>query len=366
MVGAIVGWSNSEGEGKSANPKSAVVSGCYADETVIIKGMRAGGIVGAGSLSVDIDNCYFTGSLSASAKAEDGKTPFAAGIACFFWAPGNNIVNSYSIDYPVYLPTGTANFNIRDCYSNVAEPNIRTRTKAQMTGAAAKKNMPAFDWNTIWKTTSKTPALIKVPEGYQANGYNGKVGEVWSGQVAASFAGGNGTKNNPYLISTGEQLAKFVTGILDKPNNNNVYYKLTTDIYLNDTTADNWKDEARSWYFSTWGQYEASKGFMGVFDGDGHTVSGIYLNVDNDGQVLGGLIPVIGEGGVVKNVGVVNSYLRGYDNKHGCGWIGAICGYSYYWENTIPGTLATISGCFADKSVTVSGQCAGGIIGRNA
>ena len=362
-VGAIVGWSNSEGIGKSNNPKNAVISGCYADETVIIKGMRAGGIVGAGSLSVDIDNCYFTGSLSASAKAEDGKTPFAAGIACFFWAPGNNIVNSYSIDYPVYLPTGTANFNIRDCYSNVAEPNIRTRTKAQMTGAAAKKNMPAFDWDTIWKTTSKTPALIKVPEGYQANGYNGKVGEVWSGQVAASFAGGNGTKNNPYLISTGEQLAKFVTGILDKPNNNNVYYKLTTDIYLNDTTADNWKDEARSWYFSTWGQYEASKGFMGVFDGDGHTVSGIYLNVDNDGQVLGGLIPVIGEGGVVKNVGVVNSYLRGYDNKHGCGWIGAICGYSYYWENTIPGTLATISGCFADKSVTVSGQCAGGIIG---
>lgn len=74
-VGAIVGWSNSEGEGKSANPKSAVVSGCYADETVIIKGMRAGGIVGAGSLSVDIDNCYFTGSLSASAKAEDRARP---------------------------------------------------------------------------------------------------------------------------------------------------------------------------------------------------------------------------------------------------------------------------------------------------
>lgn len=362
-VGAIVGWSNSEGEGKSANPKSAVVSGCYADETVIIKGMRAGGIVGAGSLSVNIDNCYFTGSLSATCLDDDGKTPISAGIACYFWAPGNNIVNSYSIDYPLYRISGTANFNIRDCYSNVAQANVRTRTKAQMTGAAARKNMPAFDWDKIWKTASKTPMLIKVPEGYQANGYNGKVGEVWSGQVASSFAGGSGTKNDPYLISTGEQLAKFVTGILDKPNKNNVYYKLTTDIYLNDTTADNWKDEARSWYFSTWGQYEASKGFMGVFDGNGHTVSGIYLNVDNDGQVLGGLIPVIGEGGVVKNVGVVNSYLRGYDNKHGYGWIGAICGYSYYWENTIPGTLATISGCFADKSVTVSGQCAGGIIG---
>ena len=105
-----------------------------------------------------------------------------------------------------------------------------------MTGEAAKNNMPAFEWDIIWKTSSKTPLLIKVPEGYQANGYNGKVGEIWSGQVASSYAGGDGSKNNPYLISTGEQLAKFVTSILDKPNDNGVYYKLTTDIYLNDTT----------------------------------------------------------------------------------------------------------------------------------
>ena len=366
-VGAIVGWSNVNGSNSSENPVNPVISGCYADDTVIIKGMRVGGIVGAGSLSVDIDNCYFTGSLSATELDSDGKTPMAAGIACFFWAPGNNIANSYTVDYPIYTISGTANFSIRDCYSNVEQSNVRVRTKAQMTGEAAKNNMPAFEWDIIWKTSSKTPLLIKVPEGYQANGYNGKVGEIWSGQVASSYAGGDGSKNNPYLISTGEQLAKFVTSILDKPNQNGVYYKLTTDIYLNDTTKSDWKDEARSWYFSTWGQYESSMGFRGVFDGDGHVVSGLYLNVENEGQVLGGLIPVIGEGGVVKNVGVVNSFLRGYDKKYGNGWLGAICGYTYSWvmpsNNDGTGHLATISGCFADSTVTVNAQIAGGILG---
>ena len=32
---------------------------------------------------------------------------------------------------------------------------------------------------------------------------------VWSGEIATSFDGGNGTKENPYLISTGEELAYF-------------------------------------------------------------------------------------------------------------------------------------------------------------
>lgn len=368
-VGAIVGWSNNKTNGeKVENPVNAVISGCYADDTVTIKGMRVGGIIGAGSISVDIDNCYFTGDLSATELESDGKTPIAAGIACYFWAPGNNIVNSYTVDYPLYRTGGNANFSIRDCYSNVEQANVKLRTKAEMTGDRAKINMPAFDWDTIWKTSTKTPVLIKVPVDYKANGYDGKTGELWSGQIATNYAGGDGTKNNPYLIATGEQLAKFVSGVIQaKPDLKGVYYKLIADIKLNDTSNTNWKDEARSWYFSTWSQYEKSMGFRGVFDGNGHTVSGVYLNVDNEGQVLGGLIPVIGEGGVVKNVGVINSYLRGYDHKHGNGWIGAVCGYAYSWEMPADrdgtGHMATISGCFADETVTVSGQQAGGILG---
>ena len=365
-VGGIVGWSNNHGT-TEANAVSPIISGCYADDSVQIKGMRVGGIVGAGSLPVSVDNCYFTGSLTATEK--DADVLILAGIASFFWVPGNSIVNCYTIDYPIYREGKTANFSLRDCYSNVEQDNVKLRTKAQMTGAAAKQNMSLLNWDTIWRVTDGTPGLNKVPVDYQANGYDGKAGEIWTGQIATNYAGGNGTKNDPYQIATGEQLAKLVHGYLNagKADTPDVYYKLTADIKLNDTTNPNWKEEARPWFFSTWYQYEVSTGFRGNFDGNGHVVSGLYLNVENDGQVIAGLIPLIGEGGVVENVGVINSYLRGYDHVHSLSWVGAVVGYCFDWEmpadNDGTGHMATIRGCFADSTVTVDGQMAGGMLG---
>ena len=67
-----------------------------------------------------------------------------------------------------------------------------------------------------------------------ANAYTevaGFNGPTWYDYRAATYAGGNGDENNPYLISTPEQLAKLAYEV--NVNGAEGYYKLTTNISLN-------------------------------------------------------------------------------------------------------------------------------------
>ena len=51
---------------------------------------------------------------------------------------------------------------------------------------------------------------------------------------------------------------------------------------------------------------DASTSFTGNFDGNGHTVSNLYVNAEAAVQVRAGLFGSIGSGGEVKNVGVAS------------------------------------------------------------
>jgi len=91
--------------------------------------------------------------------------------------------------------------------------------------------------------------------------------EVWDGTAATSFDSGSGTEDDPYLISNGAQLA----GISD-----NSYYRLTADIYLNDTTGwESWT--AENGPANVWTPLFSSNNFQGTLDGDGHTIYGLYI-----------------------------------------------------------------------------------------
>jgi hypothetical protein len=58
--------------------------------------------------------------------------------------------------------------------------------------------------------------------------------------------------------------------------------------------------------------------FSGIFDGNGHTISGIYINDKTQNNL--GLFGVTAPEAVIKNLGVVDSYIAG--KKH----VGAVCG----------------------------------------
>jgi len=87
----------------------------------------------------------------------------------------------------------------------------------------------------------------------------GVKGAVWNGEVATGYAGGTGTKADPYLIETPNQLAYMlkhdVVATADKDNKTSAsmgkYYKLTANIYLNDITDPEWMDNSPNSWFTT-------------------------------------------------------------------------------------------------------------------
>ena len=187
-------------------------------------------------------------------------------------------------------------------------------------------------------------------------------GEVWDGTVADSFAGGSGAAEDPYLIADGAQLARFaaiVNGTNDMARNTAACGKLTADILLNDISDwENWNETTAP--ANTWTPIgNNSQPFTGTLDGDGHSVSGIYISTAN----YQGLVGYLYNGGTLQNLGVKASYIKGGYRVGGlCGWndgtvtncyntgnvtgndyVGGVCGYnnrtvtnSYY----LPGTAA--------------------------
>ena len=174
---------------------------------------------------------------------------------------------------------------------------------------------------------------------------------VWDGTIADSYAGGKGTLDEPYLISNGSELAKMVNegdGSYEK------YFKLTNDIYLNNVSDSNWKNNnPKAWYTRP---AISNKAFQGTLDGDGHTVNGIYYNGSDS---LVGLLPAIKNTVTVKNIQIDNSYIE----STGYG-IAALIGFVQ------SGSTVTVSKSYIHENVTVisnsddtANSSAGGLFG---
>ena len=152
----------------------------------------------------------------------------------------------------------------------------------------------------------------------------------WDGTAAEGFAGGTGTEADPYLISNAQELAYFVSVTGYRADNEGDYFKLTSDILLNDSFDDSpnvWKNEDM---------------FEGVFDGDGHTIYGLYQISANESGVIGSLT----ETGVIKNLNVADAYIA-----KAIGSAGIICGSN----------AGTISNCTTSGYVHSYTSYVGGI-----
>ena len=170
-----------------------------------------------------------------------------------------------------------------------------------------------------------------------------------SGNYDTTFAGGTGTESDPYLISTARQLAglAYWTNISTSTtyNGSGVYYRQTADI-----------DLSAYWWDSIGASTSSTYYFQGHYDGDGHTVSGIYTQPGSSttynyqglfGYVRGTSSTNRAE---ISNVGVINSNIQGYQ------YVGGIAGYAHY---------TNITNCYNTGSVAGSGESVGGVVGRN-
>ena len=105
-------------------------------------------------------------------------------------------------------------------------------------------------------------------------------------------AEGSGTESDPYIIPDLEMLVYYRDMINAEGDSkyNSVHYKLTADINL-DGTENPWTPIGSS----------ENRAFTGTFDGDGHTISGLYINSNS---VYAGLFGYVGAGGMIKGLTV--------------------------------------------------------------
>lgn len=152
----------------------------------------------------------------------------------------------------------------------------------------------------------------------------------WDG-TSAPWTQGNGTRNNPYQISTPNQLAylaDMVCGGLNEYDGN--YFILTTDLNFNNLSwvpiGDN------------------NHPFKGHFDGNGHTINNI--NISNSNYYYQGLFGFI-QSDTIKNL-IVSTTTNGGMTS------GGVVGYA---------NASTIINCQANNC-TINGGSVGGIVGN--
>ncbi len=177
---------------------------------------------------------------------------------------------------------------------------------------------------------------------------------LWNGAAASSFDGGKGSAEDPFRIATGAQLAYLANLI----NEGNSYYGaccyiLTADIILNETDDfalwETTPPENRWTPIGSSTQDDSYSYFTGTFDGNGHTISGMYVVGKNDYSGLFG----VSRNALFKNVTLIDSYVDGGS------YTGGICGY--YAADTKEESGFTA--CAFSGTVKSDGNNAGGITG---
>ncbi len=314
------------------------------DCTITGKNSAAGFVGNAGSTSeVYITDSIFSASVSSSGGSAYKSAFLANGTNC-----STTVKNSISLGaYPASTALSSYNAKYLGVYTDTSAPstavanatsNINVVAKSALQGEQAKITCEEFNWNYSWNVTDSIP----MPKNQQND--NGVVGEFWSGQIAMSYAGGNGTKGSPYQINTPEMLARMLVY-----GNAGEYYQLTADININDTTKENWQFSAQEWFTSN-----DVSAFEGVFDGNGYTVYGLYGNADLQDEYAA-LIPILGTESQLKKVKIDNSYLTGVS---GAG-LGGIAGVLE--DNSSVAT--SINACMVGNNVVFYGEAnVGGII----
>ena len=179
------------------------------------------------------------------------------------------------------------------------------------------------------------------------------------------FAGMTFTANaaNTYEISTYAELKAFADAVNGGERNANAV--LTADIIAEDTDWTPIGDLYNAW-------------FMGTFNGDGHTITGLSTESSPNRKYVG-LFGYIDESGVVMNVGMIDGNIMGMD------FVGAVVGYNegkiINCYNTGKVTTAendvytggvvgfnkqgTVQNCYNTGTVSGVKAIAGGVVGGN-
>jgi hypothetical protein len=190
----------------------------------------------------------------------------------------------------------------------------------------------------------------------------------------ATLPAGAGTSANPYLIATLNNLYWItVPGTVNGLTQTqrwafNIYYRQTANI---DAIGDSLWDSGQGWLpIGT-----AAIRFYGKYDGQGHTISHIFVNRPSTDEV--GLFGFVSSGASITNLGVINLNITGLHDTGGlmggnqntvtnCYTTGIVIS-NQYGGGLIgsSGLSGNVSNCYSTCTVTGTNATYGGLIGEN-
>ncbi|MDR2512680.1 MAG: hypothetical protein LBD01_02635, partial [Puniceicoccales bacterium] len=187
--------------------------------------------------------------------------------------------------------------------------------------------------------------------------------------AAAQWSGSDTSAADPYLITSADDLVLLATNVNAGMDYSGEYFRLENDLDLGVSPYN-----AGAGWTPIGNDY--SKPFKGAFDGNGKTISGLFINRTADYQGLFGYI----DGGMVKNLGLENVNIKGSDYVGGvagvvsgggslsnCYATGAVSGYNYV--GGVAGRMFSgrISNCAAlNPSVKATGSNVGRVVGGSS
>ena len=329
----------------SVTHNASTIKNCFASGNVTSATEISGGIVGQTSAyctSVSIQNCIVLGSSA---------YPVVTGTR--------------KIERHLDVPgTYSGVYTDQDVDAKYAANQVKQVSEADMKGSAAKNNMPDLDWS-VWiafegelpdyrsnhtleleqkdntlhnikctdcgKTMAETHTFVDNAtgtEGVCGCGYSAPITarrtDIWDGSYDGNFPAGDGTKENPYIVKTAENMA-YVALKTTPAESAGKYYKVAPNMIFNmngmvgitlDSTAEDVKNaaEGKDWV-------NDSKTFAGNFDGNGVI---IYNLRSGNGRAYGyaGLFPHVvtdnDESTVtIKNITITASRFSGYHSSAG-------------------------------------------------
>ena len=394
------------------------IENCWSDCDITSGARRVGGILGNGNgrTDVEIKHCLNTGKLTRSFKglaADDSNRRLSSLFGGIVGGTGGgNKEKGY-----------TGSFLIEDCFNSGLITSERekdgiggvigtaTGKTAEGTPTVTVKNSYCSESSCERVIGGKNPDTVVIDvnrlpdemvtgaEAYFYTALNFK--QYWTAlngktPVLKMFAAGKGKAlavsgervdtswfkpgKKEFTIKTAAQLYGFTMLAYSGEKFEGVTIKLGADIVINSGNASEWAEgknvPARSW--------TPIKNFAGTFDGQGHTISGLYGFKTGVHEKRGGLglFTDTKETATIQNVSIANTYFEStYAN--GVGAVAArsvgtfkniYVGSDVYIKNKVCGAVGGLIGiatkdtyvenCWSAANVTSAGQEIGGIIGN--
>lgn len=340
--------------GIASDLKGTKMTCCY--NTGIIKGgeYQIGALAAGNSASNStFDNCFYKENC---ASYGDGTKTYALGVRKGYVPQDDSERSVTTFDNDEMISSGALcymlNKNIPNdsiaWFQKCGEGYPKTDSTLGIVYVATELNCDSsFNSNTTFQNTK--PDNIIVPD-HIYDRYTCKVcGHIDPNYVAQT--------NGVYEIGNADELMWFSSFVNDGHNNANA--KLTNDIKLNDISIDSVLTDS-SISLNIWTEIGKEIPYSGTFDGQGHSIVGLYLTYDtNKDYTYAQRIKMAGNGlfgtldnAVVKNVNIRDSYIRGIES------IGAIAGRvmsnviidnchnhgTVYGEYQVGGIVGTING----------------------